>query len=75
MFLCKNVPLFGHCHMSIDFRNVDGAVSQHFLNVADVHIGFQETGGKSMAEHVGSNMLVNRSKRSIFVDNSPDGLV
>ncbi len=42
--------------MSIDFRNVDGAVSQHFLNVADVHIGFQETGGKSMAEHVWRDM-------------------
>ena len=75
MFPGQNIPLLGHCHVGIDFCNVDGAVPQHFLNVADIHIGFQQAGGKGMAEHMGRNMLLNGGQGGIFVDNSPDRLV
>lgn len=55
--LCgKNVPLFGCGHMSIDFRNINGAVAQHFLNIPDIYIRLQQAGGEGMAEHMRGDM-------------------
>ena len=71
----QNVPLFGHSHMGIDFSYIDGAVSQHFLDVADVNICFQKACGEGMAEHVRGNMQTDGSKGGIFSDHSADRLV
>lgn len=67
--------MFGHRDMGIDFRNVDGAVSQHFLNIADIDISFQQTCGKGVPEHMRSDMQVYRCKRGILVDNTAYGLI
>ena len=54
MFSCQNTSLFSQRNVSINLSDVDGAVPQHFLNIADVHISFQQTGCKSMSEHMWS---------------------
>ena len=54
----QNVTLLGECDMCIDLSDIDGTVTEHFLNVADVHIRFQQAGGKGVAEHVRSDVLV-----------------
>ena len=71
----QNVPLFGHGHMGIYFGHIDGAVAQHFLDIADIDIGFQKACGKGMSEHVRGNMQADGSKGGIFSDHSADGLV
>ena len=48
--------------MGVNLRNIDGTVSQHLLNIADVYIGFQQTCGKGVSEHMGGDMLVNGRK-------------
>lgn len=40
MLVHQNVPLLCGGNMGVDFRDVDGTVTKHFLDVADVHIGF-----------------------------------
>lgn len=56
MFCCQNIPLFGHCDMSINFCNINRAVPEHFLNIADIHIRFQQACGEGMPEHMRGNM-------------------
>ena len=71
----EDVPLFGHGDMRIDGCDVDGTVSKHFLNIADIHIGFQQTGGECMAKHMRRNVQVDSCQRSVFVNHSPDRLI
>ena len=71
----KDRPLFGDCDMCIYFRDVDGAVAEHFLNVADVHVGFQQAGGEGVTEHVRRDMDVDRSQSAVVVDRAADGLI
>lgn len=40
MLVHQNVPLLCCGNMGVDFRDVDRTVPQHFLDVADIHIGF-----------------------------------
>lgn len=40
MFIHQNVPLLCRGDMGVNFRDVDGTVTKHFLDVADIHIGF-----------------------------------
>ena len=61
--------------MGIDLSNVNGAVSKHFLYVADVNISFQQAGGKGMTEHVRRDMHFYRCQGSVLIDHSSDGLV
>ena len=75
MFSGENIFLFGHGYVGIDLSNINGAVSKHFLYVADVDISFQQAGGKGMTEHVWRNMEVYGSKRGILVYHSAHRLV
>ena len=68
-------PLFGDCDMRIYFRDVDRAVAEHFLNVADIDICLQQTGRKGVAEHVRCDMHVNGSQRAVVVNHTTNGLV
>ena len=56
MFCCQNIPLFRHCNMGIDFRDIDGAMPKHFLDIADVYICFQQACGEGMPEHMWGDM-------------------
>ena len=40
MLVHQNVPLLCRGDMGVDFCDVDGTVTKHFLDVADIHIGF-----------------------------------
>ena len=71
----ENIPLLGQGNMGVDFRDVNGTMPQHFLNVSDVHICLQKTGGKGMVEHMGSDMKVNRSQGDIFIDHAANRLI
>ena len=75
MFPRKDRPLFCDCDMRIYFRDVDRAVTEHFLNVADVHVGFQQAGGEGVAEHMRRDMDVDRSQSAVVVDRAADGLI
>ena len=46
------ISLLPHRDMGINLCDVNRTVSEHFLNVADVDIGFQKAGGEGMTEHV-----------------------
>ena len=56
MFCCQNIHLFCHRYMGIYLRNVNRAVPKHFLDIADIHICFQQACGEGMAEHMRGNM-------------------
>lgn len=71
----QDIPLFRHCHMGINLRNMNGTMPKHFLNVADVNIRFQEAGGESVAEHMRGNAHFNAGKRGIFTDCTAHRLV
>ncbi len=71
----QNILLLGHRHMRINFRHVDGAVSQHLLNIADIHVRIQQTGRKGVAEHMRRDVLLDGGQRSIFVDHSAHRLI
>lgn len=71
----KNIPLFRQSDMRVNLRGVDGTVPQHFLDITNVYVRFQKTGGESVAEHVGRDVQMNGSKRSILLNHSAHGLV
>ena len=52
MFRYQYIPLICHGHMGIDLRDIDGTMSQHLLDIADIHVGFQEAGGKGVTEQI-----------------------
>lgn len=53
--------------MRIDLRHIDGAVPQHLLNIADIHIRVQKACRKGVAEHMRRDVLFNGCQRGIFV--------
>lgn len=69
------VSLLCHGYMGIYLGNSDRAMSQHFLNIPDIHIRLQKACGKGMAEHMGCDMQFNGGKFGVFIDHSSDGLV
>ena len=75
MFLCQDCPLLRDGNVRIYFGDVDGAVAEHFLNVADIDICLQQTGRKGVAEHVRCDMHVNGSQGAIVVDHTTNGLI
>ena len=75
MFCGEDIPLFGDSDMGINLGGVDGAVSQHFLNEADIYARFQKTCGEGVAEHVGRDVQINGNEGSVLVDHPADCLV
>lgn len=71
----QNILLLRHRHMRINLRHVDGAVPQHLLNIADIHIRIQQTGRKGVAEHMRGDVLFDGGQRGIFVDHPAHGLI
>ena len=74
MLFCEDILLLGCCHVGVDLRDINGAMSQHFLDIADIHVCVQQTGGEGMTEHMWGNMEVNRSEICIFIDHIADRL-
>ena len=52
VLISQYISLLPHRDMGINLCDVNRTVSEHFLNVADVYIGFQKAGGEGVAEHV-----------------------
>lgn len=75
MFVCEYVSLLGHGDVGIDFGDVDGAVSEDFLDITDIDVCFQQAGGECVAEHVRCDMRFYGCQGGIFVDHSAYGLV
>ena len=71
----QNILLFPAGHMGINFRCADGAVSQHFLDIPDIHILFQKQGGERMPEHMRRQMLFNTGKLRVMYNHVADRLV
>ena len=75
MLMHQNILLLGVGDVGIDFCCADGAVSQHLLDVADIHILLQQECGEGVAKHVGRDVLTETSKAGIAADHKADGLV
>ena len=58
--------------MSVDLGSGDIAVPQHRLNRAQVSAIHQQVGGERVAQSVGSDMLSDACRLSIFTDDSLD---
>lgn len=61
--------------MGINFSNINRTMSQHLLNITNIHIGFQETGSEGVTEHVRSDMKIDCCKRYIFINHTPNCLI
>ena len=55
--------------MCIYFGYIYRTVSKHGLNIAYVNVFFEKLRGKSMAEHMWRNMVVDVSNSTIFIDH------
>ena len=75
MFPCQDRPLLCDSNVRIYFGDMDGAVTEHFLDVADVDVGFEEAGGEGVAEHVRGDVQVNGGEGAVFVNHAANGLV
>lgn len=75
VFIPQYISLLPHRDMCINLCDVNRTVSEHFLNVADVDIGFQKAGGEGMAEHVRGDVQVNGGEGAVFVNHAANGLV
>ena len=74
MLIPKNIPLLCDGDVGVNLGDVDGAVTEHFLDVADVDVGCEEAGGEGMAEHVRGDMEVDGGEGAVFVNHAADGL-
>lgn|GEM_PF-1505925 len=75
VLISQYISLLPHRDMCINLCDVNRAVSEHFLNVADVYIGFQKAGGEGMTEHVWGDVQVNGGEGAVFVNHAANGLV
>ena len=75
MFIPQYIPLLCRGDMCIYLGDVDGAVTEHFLDVADVNVGFEEAGREGVAEHVRCDVEVDGCEGAVFVNHAADGLV
>ncbi len=74
MFIDKNIFLFCIGDMCVYFCCADRAVAKHFLNIPDIHILFQQQGGKRMSEHMWGNVLADACQGGVAVDHKTNGL-
>ena len=70
MLRCQYITLFRHSDMGIYFCDVNRTVSQHFLNVADIHIRLQKACSKGVTEHMWCYVKIYGGERGIFVNHS-----
>lgn len=60
MLGCQDVALLGKCDMRVDLSDIDGAVSEHLLDITDIHICLQQAGSEGVAEHMRGDVLIDR---------------
>ena len=75
MLILQYIPLLSQCDVGINLGYVDGAVPEHFLDVADVHVSFEEACGEGVAEHMRCYVQVDGGEGTVFVYHAADGLV
>ena len=61
--------------MCVNFRDSDGTVPKHFLNVPYVDIRLKQAGSEGVAEHMWRYMKVNGGEGTILFKHTSDGLV
>lgn len=64
-----------HCDMSVYFSDVNRAVAQHLLNIANIDICFQKACSKGMPKHVRGDMEFYSRNRGIFIYHPSNRLV
>lgn len=70
--LFQNNPLLSCTDMGVDLRGGDGAVSEHVLNIPDVHILLQQERRKGVTEHMWGNVLPNAGLPGVFLNHIAD---
>ena len=71
----EDISLFGHGDMRVDLCNIDRTMSQYLLDISNINIGLQQACSEGVAEHMRSDMHVNRREGCIPVDHSADSLI
>jgi hypothetical protein len=71
----QNLLLFSQRDVRVYFRGLDGGVSEHPLDVPDVHILFEQQGRKGVSEHMRRDMLSNPGLSRMIANRIPDGLL
>lgn len=60
--------------MGVNFRRLYGAVTEQFLNTADIDILIDQTGGKRVPEHVRGNVHGDGGRIRQLINHIADGL-
>lgn len=71
----QNIFLLRIRHMCINFRCADRAMPKHFLDIADIHVLFQEECGEGVAEHVRGDVLFDSGDLGVVIDHKAHGLI
>ncbi len=74
MFCCEDIILLCHRHACVYLGGINGAMAKHFLDIPDIHIGFQKKGGKGMAKHMRGYVHIDCGQVQIFYYHGADGL-
>lgn len=61
--------------MCIYLGDVDGAVTEHLLDIADVNVSFEEAGREGVAEHVWGNVELDQEREQADAEKSPSYIV
>ena len=69
MFGLQNLPLFARVDMRVNLGRGDGTMAKQTLNVADIHIFFQQQGCKRVTECVGRDMFFDVCSRNDKVNH------
>ena len=75
MFGSEYISLLRHGNMSIYLRDINGAMSQHLLNIANIYICLKETGSKGVTEHMRCNVQFNIRESGIFINHPANCLI
>ena len=69
VFGLQNLPLFAWVYMRVNLGRGDGTMTKQALNVADIHIFFQQQSSKRVTECVGRDMFFDVCSRNDKVNH------
>ena len=75
MFFRQDFFLFVHGNAGVNLCGRDGAMTQHFLDITDIHVCLQQERGEGMAEHMRRDVHGNVCKFHVFVNHKADRLL
>ena len=69
MFAAEDFALFSCGYLGIYFCCCDRTVAKQFLDIADIHIGFQQKGSEGVTKHMRRDVLLNFSLPRVLINH------